>query len=332
MPKAQLYRMDYRLENLSEDDFEQLVNILCQKVFGTGTVAFTKGRDGGRDGRFIGTANNYPSSSKPWSGKFIIQAKHTTDYQASCSDNHFFGNKTSIINGEIANIKALVQNREVDNYLIFTNRKETESREKAIQYIKDKTDLTNADIIGKDTIHSWLRQYEDIAKAFKLGLYALPFEFYDKDIRDVIIIFHESLPKIQYKPLQKIELSPINTKNEINNIERPPIDVKNEINNLDAAYYNNILLSDLNLYEKQILDFLQNPINEQFAQYYNETSVELKRIIEINRSQFGDFKQIFGFLTKYLIEKEPEKLKKYRNTIPAFFHFMYYNCDIGRNK
>ncbi|TAE41668.1 MAG: hypothetical protein EAZ70_00015 [Runella slithyformis] len=310
--------MDYRLENLSEDDFELLVNMLCQKVLGTGTVAFTKGRDGGRDGRFIGTANNYPSSPKPWSGKFIIQAKHTTNYQASCSDNPFFGNKTSIINGEIANIKALTENGEVDNYLIFTNRKETESREKAIQYIKAETDLKNVDIIGKDTIHSWLRQYDDIAKTFKLGLYALPFEFYDKDIREVIIIFHHTLPKLEYNASQEIE--------------RPPIDVKNQINSLDSAYYNNVLLGDLNLYEKQILDFLQNPINETFAQYYNETSIELKRIIEINREQFGDFKQIFGFLTKYLTEKEPEKLKKYRNTIPAFFHFMYYNCDIGRNK
>lgn len=318
MPKAQLYRMDYRLENLSEDDFELLVNTLCQKVLGTGTVAFTKGRDGGRDGRFTGTANNYPSSSKPWSGKFIIQAKHTTDYQASCSDNPFFGNKTSVINGEIDNIKALVANDEIDNYLFFTNRKETESREKAVQYIQAETGLKNVDIKGKDTIHTWLRQYDDIAKVFKLGLYALPFEFYDKDIKEVIIIFHESVPKIQYKSLQEIE--------------RPPIDVKNQINSLDSAYYNNVLLGDLNLYEKQILDFLQNPINEIFAQYYNETSIELKRIIDINREQFGDFKQIFGFLTKYLIEKEPEKLKKYRNTIPAFFHFMYYNCDIGRNK
>jgi hypothetical protein len=44
--------MDYKLENLSEDDFEKLVNILCQDILGMGTVSFTKGRDGGRDGRF----------------------------------------------------------------------------------------------------------------------------------------------------------------------------------------------------------------------------------------------------------------------------------------
>ncbi len=128
--------MDYRLENLSEDDFEKLVNVLCEELFGMGTVSFSKGRDGGRDGRFTGTANKYPSESSKWSGKFIIQAKHTTDYQGSCSDNPFYGNQTSLINAEIKKIKVLKANNEIDNYLLFTNRKETDSREKATLHIK----------------------------------------------------------------------------------------------------------------------------------------------------------------------------------------------------
>ena len=127
--------MDYRLENLSPDDFEALVNELCQKVLGTGAVSFSKGKDRGRDGRFEGTANRYPSDSEQWSGKFIIQAKHTDNYEASCSDNGFHGNKTSIINKEIPKIQELKKNGEIDYYLIFTNRKETDNREKARQYI-----------------------------------------------------------------------------------------------------------------------------------------------------------------------------------------------------
>jgi hypothetical protein len=61
--------MDYRLENLSDDDFEELINTLCQRFLGTGVVSFTKGRDGGKDGRLTGTANSYPSKSATWSGK-----------------------------------------------------------------------------------------------------------------------------------------------------------------------------------------------------------------------------------------------------------------------
>lgn len=310
--------MDYRLENLSEDDFEELVNVLCQKKLGTGTVSFSKGKDGGRDGRFTGTANEYPSQSSKWSGKFIIQAKHTTNYQASCSDNPFFGTRTSLVNDEIKKVNVLKSNGEIDNYLIFTNRKETEKREEARQHIKNETGLLNVDIIGKETIHSWLSQHKEIVKQFGLDKFTMPFEFYDKDIRDLIVIFHDAIPDL--------------VKDNNLTLERPSIENKNQINNLDKSYYENIILPDLDRYEKQILDFLQNPINEKFTQFYEESSLELKRVIESNIEKFDDFKKVFDFLTKYIIEKEPEKLKKYRNTIPAFFHFMYYNCDIGRNK
>ena len=310
--------MDYRLENLSEDDFERLVNRLCQVFLGTGSVSFSKGKDGGRDGRFEGKAESYPSKNKSWEGKFIIQAKHTSDYKASCSDNSFYGNQSSLINDEIVKLKKLKENGEVDNYLLFTNRKETEKREKARQYIKDKTGVENVDIIGKETIHSWLSQNQDIVKEFGLDRFTLPFEFYEKDIRDVIIIFHDTLPKVE------------NSNNSV--LNRPDIDTKNLINILDEAYYQNILLDDLDRYRPKILDFLENPINEKYALYYEETSKELKRVIETNREKFDNFKHVFGFLTRFLIDKEPERLKKYRNTIPAFFHFMYYQCDIGREK
>ena len=42
--------MDYRLELLSEDNFENLINRICQEVLGTGVISFSKGKDGGRDG------------------------------------------------------------------------------------------------------------------------------------------------------------------------------------------------------------------------------------------------------------------------------------------
>lgn len=309
--------MDYRLENLSDDDFEELVNTLCQKILGTGIVSFSKGRDGGRDGRFEGTANKFPSETEKWNGRFIIQAKHTEDYKASCSDKPFYGNESSIVNKEVIKLNKLLQEGEViDNYLIFTNRKETESRENAVQYIKEKTGILNVDIIGKATIHRWLSQNRDIVKLFGLDKFTMPIEFYEKDIRDVIVIFHNALPKLS-KERGLI-------------LERPNIDIKNEINNLDKAYFDYVLKNDLNRYRNQILNFLENPINAEFAQYYEETAMELKRVIETNREHFDDFKKVFDFLTKYLTDKEPVKLKKYRNTIPAFFHFMYYQCDIGR--
>jgi hypothetical protein len=310
--------IDYRLENLSEDDFERLVNMLCQKVLGTGVVSFAKGKDGGRDGRFEGTANTYPSEAEPWKGKFIIQAKHTSNHSASCSDRDFIDNKSSIINEEIKKVQNLKRNGEVDNYLLFTNRKETPSRENAREHIKTETRLMYVDIIGKETLISWLAQHQDIRKMFRLDRFEMPVDFYDKDIREVIVAFHGTLPR------GKDVSPPI--------LDRPGIEKKNEINKLEKSYYENIILDDLTRFHGKILDFLHNPINEEHAGYYEDTAQELKRVIETHREDFEDFKKVFDFLTKYLTEKEPEKLKKYRNIIPAFFHFMYYQCDIGREK
>lgn len=105
--------MDYRLELLSEDNFENLINRICQEVLGTGVISFSKGKDGGRDGKFIGVSQSFPSVTKHWNGKFIIQAKHTDNPIASCSDNDF----QTITNKEIKKIKKLKEENEVDCYL-----------------------------------------------------------------------------------------------------------------------------------------------------------------------------------------------------------------------
>ena len=56
----------------------------------------------------------------------------------------------------------------------------------------------------------------------------MPFDFYDKDIRDVIVAFHGALPRER------------NTEPSI--LERPNIEVKNKINQLDKSYFDNIIL------------------------------------------------------------------------------------------
>lgn len=308
----------YRLENLSSDDFEELVNTLCQQILGTGVVSFTKGKDGGRDGRFEGTANAYPSKQNPWSGKFIIQAKHTTDYNTSCSDNDFYSNQTSIINKEIPKIIKLKNNGEADNYLLFTNRKETTEREKAVKHIKTQTSLQNVDIIGIQTIENWLKQHSNIRKLFGLDKFEMPFTFYEKDIQEVITIFHQNLPQIKVKPALTID--------------RPEIHDKNLINDLDVHYYEQIIKPEVGKYFTQIEDFLQDPKNTTYQEHYSKTATELKRVIEIEREQFDNFKHIFQFLARYIFDKDEENLKKYRNLIATFFHFMYYQCDIGREK
>ena len=79
----------FPLYYLNSEDFENLSALICDRILGTGTIVFSTGKDGGRDAKFTGKANNFPSDAAPWDGKFIIQAKHTTSPNASCTDSEF---------------------------------------------------------------------------------------------------------------------------------------------------------------------------------------------------------------------------------------------------
>ena len=66
--------MKYAYEDLGEDQFEQLVVLLCRQLLGMGVQGFAKGVDGGRDAKFIGVAQLLPSKAAPWNGTVIVQA------------------------------------------------------------------------------------------------------------------------------------------------------------------------------------------------------------------------------------------------------------------
>ena len=47
--------MKYAYEDLSDDQFEILIVLLCQHLLGISVQGFAKGPDGGRDAKFVGT-------------------------------------------------------------------------------------------------------------------------------------------------------------------------------------------------------------------------------------------------------------------------------------
>jgi len=116
---------DFFLHHLSPTDFEKLVSVICVEWLGEGTTSFADGRDGGRDARFHGTAQLYPSTTEPWSGHVVIQAKHTATPDASCSDSDFQGFFGNGKKSECPKIQNLIADEILDQYLVFTNRKLT---------------------------------------------------------------------------------------------------------------------------------------------------------------------------------------------------------------
>jgi len=87
--------MKFAYEDLHPDQFEKLITILCQRLLGITVQGFSSGPDGGRDAKFVGTAEIFPSKSSPWIGTTIIQAKHTNGYNKHFSESDFFSTDSS---------------------------------------------------------------------------------------------------------------------------------------------------------------------------------------------------------------------------------------------
>ena len=303
--------MKYPLENLTDTEFENLIALICSEILGTGTVIFTYGKDGGRDAEFNGIANNFPSKSKPWSGKIIIQAKHTQRNNASCSESDFQSIlKTSVIPA----IQKLNEKKKIDFYLLFTNRKLSGVQHPKIEDIFDeKTEIENR-VIGLETIELWLKQYPAIAKTLNLNKLLLPLSFDENDLKEII----NSFSKINKK------------KGNLPEIPERDIEKKNQLNNLSKEYFNNAIKKNL-IYLDQIREFLMDPINTEYLNKYENTIDDINEEIIVHRDDFDKFDMIFSYLYKFIIENNPE-LNNNRNLVRLFLHYMYYNCDIGINE
>jgi hypothetical protein len=303
----------YPLYNLLNKEFEDLVALICQKILGTGVIVFSDGKDGGRDAKFTGTANNFPSEQNPWNGKFIVQTKHTTKPEASCSDSDF----NTTLKKELPKLKNLKENGKVDYYLLFTNRKLSGLKDpKIADFIDNEVDVKNI-ILGEETIQLWLQEYHEIVNIMGLNKLLLPLEFYEKDLQEIVVAFSET--KISGNVVSAIQ----------SDLTRIPIEEKNRLNKLGKTYFDNILKDSFSDFEK-IKCFLEAPINNEYKNKYANTVSDLQDEIIVHREEYNAFEEILNHLYKLIRDKTNENLMMNRKLIRVFLHYMYFNCDIGK--
>lgn len=306
-------------ENLSDEEFETLVIRICKEILGIGCKTFSIGKDGAKDSWFVGTAENYPSRVTPWVGTFNIQAKHTKVYDASCSDNEFSVNKTSVLDKEIIRLNEIKETNPFDNYLIFTNRKLSGGMHPTIvKKIQAGIGITNAEVIGREQMDTYLTDFPHIANQFGLYKFIAPLRFYEKELRDVIIVFSEQSKDISTE-----------TKSYIKNFNVIDKEKKNGLNNLSKEYFDFIKTHSLQYFE-EIENFLRDPKNESYTRMYSNTVSDLQDAITVERNRFNEFEHVIKHLVDYTIGNNTEKLNDLRRIVRVFIHFMYFNCDIGK--
>lgn len=303
----------YPLYNLLNKEFENLVALICQKILGTGAIIFSDGKDGGRDAKFTGTANRFPSEQNPWNGKFIVQAKHTTKPEASCSDSDF----NTTLKKELPKLNNLKEDDKIDYYLLFTNRKLSGLKDPKIEdFIDNEVDVKNI-ILGEETIQLWLQEYHKIVNIMGLNKLLRPLEFYEKDLQEIVVAFSET--KISSNVVSAIQ----------SDLTRIPIEEKNRLNKLGKIYFDNILKDSFSDFEK-IKCFLEDPINNEYKNKYGNTVSDLQDEIIVHREEYNAFEEILNHLYKLILDKTNKNLVMNRKLIRVFLHYMYFNCDIGK--
>ncbi|MCL2245655.1 MAG: hypothetical protein FWC10_00865 [Lentimicrobiaceae bacterium] len=305
----------YPLHDLNDQTFENLSILICNKILGAATIPFAQGKDGGKDGRFIGKANCFPSEAQPWNGRIIIQAKHTSKENASCSDSNF---QTRLKNEVIPAILKLKQNNEIDYYLLFTNCKLTGKQDSNIENIlNSQTNIPNL-VIANEKIQQFLHEYPDIVRTANLINLLKPLEFDESDLKELIIEIHkaikQSTPATHCVDFTKIDL-----------------EEKNRLNQLSQSYFNEVIKKDFDNFNL-IETFLSSPINASLKDLYDDTISELNAKITLRRNEFAEFENMLDYFYNYVISNDLNSFKYKKRLLRTLLNYMYCNCDIGKKE
>lgn len=303
----------FPFHDLSDDEFEQLIVHMCMKVLGMGTVVFAKGRDGGRDGSFNGTANAFPSSASPLSGKFIIQAKHTSNPIASCSHSEF----GKILDNERPKISRLVKEGELDHYLLFTNRTKPASKTIAKERALTKLKLKTVHVFGVEQLREWLTAHPAIWASLGFDRFDSKFAINAPDLGHVVRAFHSAIMARTDVGESALDFDYV-TKSK-----------KNKINRLSDAY-DDLIRSDSLKFFKPIYDFLSNPRNEELRDLYHDTADEIRAKLTVGGHKFDRLDDALTFVYDHVIESDPA-LRGRKRYVRVFLHYMYWTCDIGQH-
>jgi hypothetical protein len=305
----------YPLYDLDDKEFENLTTLLCRKILGEGVIPFAQGTDGGRDAKFNGKANLFPSESKPWEGKIVIQAKHTNKINASCSDSDFQRRLKNEVVPAIERLKAIDK---IEYYLLFTNSKLTGKQDEKIEeLIEANTKITNV-IIADEKIQQWLQSFPDIVKEAKLQDLLRPLQFDESDLKSVIEAFHKYLLTNDTHDKNVVDFSYVE------------MEKKNELNKLSKDYFDNVMQRHYSHFES-IRSFLKDPINKPLKEQFDDLVDELNTKITIYQNEYFAFERLLDELYDYVISNNKEFFGSGRKRlVRVFINYMYCNCFIGK--
>lgn len=313
--------MKYDYFDMYEHQFEKLVIEICHELLGPGVQGFATGPDGGRDARFRGTADCFPSRKAPLSGDVTIQAKHTERPFAKISDTEFCSDaKSSIVSEEIDRISKLRKKNEADHYLLFTNRRcPANASSQICERITKSTNTQTTHIVGVEDIDRYLKAYPDVVRRADINSCHTPLRVSPDEIAEVILELEKS--KGLFGVVMKCK--------EADRIARTLFAQKNQINGLSVNYSSLIkkYIKDFSPIKK----FLADPQNAAVQAKYMSAADEFQSAVISRRADFETFDRVLDYLIKLLIDRDSD-LGRHRKLTRTIIYYMYWNCDLGEDK
>lgn len=313
--------MKFAYEDLSDDQFEKLIVFLCQRLLGISVQGFAKGPDGGRDAKFVGTAELHPSKAAPWVGTTIVQAKHTNGYNRNFSESDFFSTtaQNTVLGKEIPRIKKLREGKQLDHYMLFANRRLAGNAQSEIcEYLAVQCGIPSSSIYlcGLEQFEVWLKTFPDVAGKADLDPVDSPLIVSPDDLAEVV----------QALARQKDGVSAL--------LDDPPTtrvtyEQKNLLNNMSAEYAK----AQRRKYLKetaQIRAFLAAPENLELLHVYESVVDEFELKIIAKRKDYQTFDEVMEYLVDLLFNRDPVlRQHAHKRLTRAVLFYMYWNCDIG---
>ena len=313
--------MKYAYEDLSPEQFERLIVLLCQRLLGISVQGFANGPDGGRDAKFVGTAELHPSRAAPWSGTTIIQAKHTNGYNRHFSERDFFSSTASntILGKEIPRIVKLKKRKQIDHYMLFANRRLSGNAETDIRsHISTTCSIPESSIYlcGLEQLELWLKTFDEVAKMADLDPIDSP----------LIVSPDELAVVVQALARNKTEVAAV--------LDDPPThrvsyEEKNALNEMTDEYakaFRKRYLKET----AQIRAFLSAPENMDLLRSYETVVDEFQLKITAKRRDYQTFDDVMEYLVDLLFARDPVlRQTAHKRLTRAVLFYMYWNCDIG---
>ena len=313
--------MKYAYEDLGDEQFEKLIVFLCQRLLGISVQGFAKGPDGGRDAKFVGTAELHPSKAAPWIGTTVIQAKHTNGYNRNFSESDFYSatGTNNVLGKEIPRITKLRESEQLDHYMLFANRRLAGNAESEIRaFISTQCGIPASSIYlcGLEQLEVWLKNFPEVPRLAGLDPVDSPLIVSPDDLAEVVQALSRQMVEVQAvfddPPTSRVSY------------ER-----KNALNNMTDDYAK----AQRKRYSKettQIRSFLSAPENLELLRLYESVVDEFQLKIIAKRKDYQTFDEVMEYLVDLLFNRDPIlRQHAHKRLTRAVLFYMYWNCDIG---